>query len=56
MEIIIFIVIAALLLIPEFLHGWSDDGGYTAPESASTAPTASNMTTVGGFDSAPLDA
>jgi hypothetical protein len=29
MEIIIFIVIAALLLIPEFFHGWRHDGGYS---------------------------
>jgi hypothetical protein len=26
MEIVIFIVIALLLLLPEFFHGWSDDG------------------------------
>jgi hypothetical protein len=29
MEIIIFIVIVALLLIPEFFHGWSGNGGYS---------------------------
>jgi hypothetical protein len=28
METVIFIVIVLLLLIPEFLHGWSD-GGYS---------------------------
>ena len=29
METIVFVVIVLLLLIPEFLHGWSDDGGYS---------------------------
>ena len=25
MEIIVFIIIVALLLLPEFFHGWDDD-------------------------------
>jgi hypothetical protein len=28
-KIVVFIVIALLLLVPEFLHGWSDGGGYS---------------------------